>query len=118
MPTFAELFCQQRGVSADRYVQTMFSCALHRRARLFAPLIKVLDSDYFSPDYELIRGVGQLTSSRGLKDELHGFYSHPRNRGFWREQLRMRVSVGRVTRLIRETFPESIPPFATGDRQP
>ena len=110
MPTLKEKFCSHYGVGSDLYADAMFWRCLHRRALLLVPLIRLCARDYFSPDRELVRGVGRLTSAAGLGEELANFYSNPDNQGFVRRRLRLRVSVGRLSRIVYRLFAEESPP--------
>lgn len=69
------------------------------------PFIRLVDDDYFSADYDLIRGVGRITKASDLADELADFYSHPRNHTFARRRLGLRVSVGRLSHIVHEVLP-------------
>lgn len=123
MPTFAELYCQRHAISPDRYMASMFWRCLHRRTWLFVPFIKLVSPDYFAADYELIRDVGRLTRATGLTEDLADFHSHPYNRSFARQRLRLRVSVRLVTKEVHRLLPgraqpdfyDSAKPFA-GER--
>lgn len=134
MPTLAELYCAHYRVQADRFVSSMFWRCLHRRAWIFVPLLKLLRSDYFEPDRELIRDVGRLTRANGLTEDLADFHTHPLNRGFLRRRLGLRVSVRRLTREVHHLLPgrasatfydsakpfadKSAPPAATAEKPP
>ncbi len=117
MPTFAELFCERYRVAPENFSRAVFWRCLHRRTWLLVPLLR-LDSDYFAPDLDLIRDIGRLTRASGLPEDLADFYSHPRNNGFLHRRLRLRLSVGRVTRLVHQVFAEAKlpapPPVNTG----
>ena len=105
MVTFAEKFCADVRVTPDRYEAALFWRCLHRRALPFAGLIRWLAPAYFEPDLELIRGVGRLTSADDLDAELDDFYSHRGNHGFARRRLRIRLSIGRLSKLVYRLLP-------------
>ncbi|MBI4625606.1 MAG: hypothetical protein HY736_20600 [Verrucomicrobia bacterium] len=105
MATFSELFCQRHHIAPERFVRAMFWRCLHRRTWIFVPFIRLVDDDYFSADYDLIRGVGRITKASDLADELADFYSHPRNHTFARRRLGLRVSVGRLSHIVHEVLP-------------
>lgn len=105
MATFAELYCQQRGIPPDRYLASMFWRCLHRRTWPLVRLIRMVAPDYFTADYDLIRDVGHLTRATGLTEDLADFHSHPYNRSFARRRLRLRVSVRRVTNEVHRLLP-------------
>ena len=113
MPTFAELFCERYCVSPDHYARAVFWRCVHRRALVFVPILRLLSPDYFAPDFELIRDAGRLTRASGLHDDLADFYSHPRNVGFVRRRLRLRISIGRLTRLVNTVMPPRSAPSAS-----
>lgn len=104
MPTFAELFCERHRVRPDDFVHVVFRRCLHRRTWVCVPLLRLLRRDYFAADYELIRDVGRLTHARGLGNDLADYYSHPGNIGFLRRRLKLRLSIGRVTRLVHSVL--------------
>lgn len=105
MATFAEQFCERRGVPPDRYVDAMFWRCLHRRAWPVAPVLRWLAPDFFAPDLELVRGLGRMSSAAALNEEIADFYAHPHNRGFAKRRLRLRLSVRRVKREVYGVFP-------------
>ena len=118
VPNFSELFCQRYDVSPERYVDAMFWRCLHRRVWPLVPLFRLSAQDYFAADYDLIRAVGQLTTADDLPADLAEFQFHPGNQGFARRQLRLRVSAGRVTRLVREMLPSKARHPAIGTAPP
>ena len=83
----------------------MFRLCLHPRAWLFLPVLGLVAPEYFSADYDLIRDVGRLTRANGLAEELADYRWHPRNRSFLRQQLRIRLSVRRLTREVHRLLP-------------
>ncbi len=105
MATFAELYCQQRGIPPERFMRSLFWRCLHRRTWLLVPLLKLCSRDYFSADYDLIRDVGRLTRANGLTEDLADFHTHPRNIGFARHRLRLRLSVRRITKEVHRLLP-------------
>ena len=114
MPTFAELFCERYGVSPDHYERAVFWRCVQRRALIFVPLVRLFSPDYFAADFELIRDAGRLTKASALHDDLADFYSHPSNVGFARRRLRLRISVGRLTRLVNTVLPPRVAPVGRG----
>lgn len=69
------------------------------------PFLRALNHDFFSPDRDLILGVGRITKASDLADELADFYSHPLNQSFIRRRLGLRLSVGRLSRVVHELLP-------------
>lgn len=100
MRTLAEIFCERYHVAPEEFSSEMLKRCFYPQARLLAPVIGRMSREYFAPDRELVRGIGLLQSATGLHDELVDHYGHPRNRGFCRRQLRVRISVRRVSHWV------------------
>jgi hypothetical protein len=118
MATFEEKFCEQYRVARDRYADAMFWRCLHRRTWLLAAVIRMIGTEYFAADYDLIRGVGRLSTADGLDDELDNFYSHLGNHGFFRRRLRMRISVRRLITIVHALLPGGSTPPRNFDSRP
>ena len=73
-----------------------------------------MNRDYYSADFEFIRGVGDLRSRRDFRNEAAEFHYHPGNRGFFRTVLRMRVSSHRLQSVFEREFGSTptTPPMA------
>jgi hypothetical protein len=99
MKTFRELYCERYGVAFDKFERHLVWRALHWQARPFFWL-RGLNADYYSADFEFVRGVGELRSRREFRNEAAEFHYHPANRGFFRTILRMRVSSHRLQTLF------------------
>jgi hypothetical protein len=107
MSTFAERFCKFYGVQPDDYARTVFRLTAYRGARILAPLLRLLNPDYFACDYSFIRNVGALQRPEDLIDEIRYYFWHPWNRGLLRRTLRLRVSAGRMTKLTALVMTEA-----------
>jgi len=103
-PRLAELFCARHGVAPASCQNEIFRRTLYPRARLLAPLLTFLNPKHFDSDFEFIQGVAQLRSREKLADEIDYFCGHPRNQGFWREVLSLRISIRRMEKLVEATF--------------
>jgi hypothetical protein len=110
-PDFAQLFCAQYGVSRQAYRAAVFRRTLYPHARPVHLLIRWANPDYFGADDDFVEGVGRIGSRREFTLEADEFTHHPQNRGFWRRTVRIRVSVGRMRRLVEHVFAESRAPF-------
>lgn len=99
MKTFRELYCERRGIPADRFERELVNRSLHWQARPVYWLLS-LNKQYTSPDYDFVRGVGDLHRWREFHDEAVDYHHHPRNRGFLRTVLRLRVSSRRLQNLL------------------
>jgi len=99
MKTFRERYCERHGIDAERFERELVFRSLHRRALPFYWLLG-MNREYTSPDYDFVRGVGDLRQWREFRDEAAGFHYHPHNRGFLRAVLRLRVSTQRLQRVL------------------
>jgi hypothetical protein len=101
MATFAEKFCARHNLDPEKYEAVAFKRALYPAARWLRPVL-VLKADYFAADREFIRGVGRLTRSSNFDSEAQNFLYHPNNRGFLRHVFKLRASVRRLSRMVRD----------------
>lgn len=99
MRTFRELYCERRGIAADRFERELVNRSLHWQAWPVYWLLG-LNREYSSPDYDFVRGVGDLRRWREFRNEAVEYHYHPRNRGFFRTVLRLRVSVHRLQGIL------------------
>ncbi|MDR1284456.1 MAG: hypothetical protein LBK99_27135 [Opitutaceae bacterium] len=120
--TFAELYCEQRGIPAEKFEPVIFRRALYPHARCLHRLISILAPDYFAADHDIVRATGRLRRVRDFAVETAEFTCHPANTGSLRRTFRVRLSTGRLRALLRQTLhpahPEAddtrtTPPFAT-----
>ncbi len=121
-PTFAESYCVKHGLAPASFAEDALRHALYPHARLFLPLCRIFSSNHFAADLDLVRAAGVLRRVRDLGDEITDFNHHPANCGFWRVQLRLRISTQRLRTLMRATLPrkpadllESNPPYEQPD---
>ena len=114
--TFGELFCERYHLPPESYVREMLRRTLYPRARMVAPFIRFFSPGFFDADRDFIRGVGLIRRAEDLGDEVTGFHLHPRNRGFLRRALKIRVSCQRVSRVVGKVLSPggSAPPGAAG----
>ena len=87
----------------DRFEQAVVWRALHWQARPFFWLRK-LGSDYYSADFDFVRGVGELRHRRDYRNEAAEFHYHPGNRNFLRRFLRLRVSSHRLQVIFEQVI--------------
>lgn len=112
MKTFRELYCAQHRLPLDRFESELVGRSLHRHAWPIYWLLG-LNRDYTSPDYEFVRGVGELRNRREFRNEAAEYHYHPHNRGMLRSILKLRVSTHRLQRIFEEEIEEhgSRPPM-------
>jgi hypothetical protein len=112
--TFAGKFCSMNDVPAGRYAEAVLRLSLYPAARILKPVL-ALRAGYFAPDLEFISCVGRIRRMRDLGPETDAYILDPRNRGFLRRTLRLRVSAARLHRLARLTLRTgSAQPFQAG----
>jgi hypothetical protein len=100
---FSALFCERFRCRPSEFEELAFRKCLHRRALLFAPIIRKVVPTYFEPDFMLIRYLGQAVGQREAMMELSAFTENSNARGgFARKDLRIRVSTRRTAKLLRE----------------
>jgi len=114
--TFGELFCERYHVPPESYAREMLRRTLYRRARMIAPAIRFFSPNFFDADLDFARGVGLIRRAEDLGGEVTEFHLHPRNRGFLRCGLKLRVSCQRVSSLVGAVMSpgRSAPPGAAG----
>ena len=112
MKNFRELYCTQHRIPLDAFERDVVDRSLHRHAKPFYWLLG-LNRDYTSPDFEFVRGVGELRNRRDFRNEAAEFHYHPHNRGLLRSVLRLRVSSHRLQRIFEAEIEEhgSRPPM-------
>lgn len=110
--TFAELYCEQHGLSIDAYARTVLRKTLYWHARPLAPLINFVSSEYFAPDRDFVEDVGRLRHYHEFIGCGLDFSHHPENRGFLRSVLRLRVSTEKMRVLAKSLLraKEASPP--------
>jgi hypothetical protein len=106
LATFAEKFCARHNLVPEKYEEVAFKRALYPVARILRPLL-MLKADYLTADREFIQGVGRLTRLGSFQSNVDDYLYHPRNRGFLRRGLKLRVSVSRLSRMVQDAFRES-----------
>jgi hypothetical protein len=102
--TFAERYCECRGVPASEYHQRVFRETLYPQTRPLVQLLRLFNRRYFVADFEFVEDAGHLTSLAEFSLTMGSYVEHPDNRGLLRRQLRLRVSAGRMLQLMREVF--------------
>ncbi len=83
----------------------MFRKCLYWHARWLVPVVRKLKPDFFAEDYKFIRYLGAATGVRDADVDVLNFRDvNLGNSGFWRTDLRIRVSGRRASRLVHELF--------------
>ena len=102
---FQVLFCQRFKCPASEYEARAFRQCLYWHARLLAPVVRMLKPDFFAADFKFIRYLGEVTDLQEATVDLLNFRDMTLSkRGFWRTDLKIRVSGRKASRLARELF--------------
>lgn len=101
---FYESFCERHALSFADYEEAMMARCLYPHARALRPLIKLVAPGYFTPDLDFIRSVGVLRNRREFRHEVEDFVTSLERARFWREVLRLRVSVDRVRHELEASW--------------
>jgi hypothetical protein len=114
--TFGELFCERYHLPPESYVREMLRRTFYPRALIIVPVIRFFSPGFFDADRDFVRRVGLIRRMEDLGDEVTEFHLHPRNRGFLRRALKIRVSCQRMSRVVGEVMNPgaSAPPGAAG----
>jgi hypothetical protein len=114
LKTFRELYCEQHQLPFEKFERHLVFRCLHWQAKPLWWLL-FMNREYYSADFEFVRGVGDLRQRRGFRNEAAEFHYHPANRGFLRTVLRMRVSTQALQRLFEQVIVagNSRPPMPT-----
>lgn len=100
-PTFRERYSQHWSIPPSEFEEHLFSRALYFHARLARLMLR---RDFFAPDREFLRNVGDIRSRRYFHAEAGEFHDMPENGTFLRRWLRLRVSAERTRNLMEECW--------------
>ena len=103
--TFAECLCERMRIFPDQYEEFVMNRCLYRQALVFRPLLLRYNRNFFAPDMDFVRRIGNVRRREDLLRELDEFFYHPRNGNWLRRRFTLRVSCRRVVALIREVMP-------------
>ena len=113
MRTFADLFCEQHQLAPEEFTDAVFRRCLFRRAWVVAPVILLLNRDYFAEDFEFVARIGRVTTVAQLREKLKGFRLHPWHEPFLR-RLKIRVSGRRAAALVTAAWQATAPMPSVG----
>lgn len=99
------LFCEEHHCPPAEFEERAFRACLYWRARILAPLIRLIWPGYFDTDFELIRYLAETPGRRDAMNELAAYMEVNDTRGsFARRVLRIRISSRTTSRLIERLF--------------
>ena len=99
LSTFREKYCAACGCDREAFAARLFWRCLHRHALPLAPIIAVVQPDYFARDRELIALAGKARTMRELNEEIRLYVDDARNYRWWPRQARVRRSTRRLRRI-------------------
>ena len=67
------LFCEEHGCPTAEFEERAFRACLYWRARILAPLIRLIWPGYFNPDFEFIRYLAETPGRRDAMNELAAY---------------------------------------------
>src|SRR5579862_5449682 len=97
---FKSLFCERFGCPPEEYEERAFRKFLYWHAKLLAPVVRLVNRDFFKDDFQFIRYLGEAADSRQAKVDVLDFKDLDRKH--WRllhSGLNIRVS-GRKARRV------------------
>jgi hypothetical protein len=99
------LFCEEHGCAPAEFEERAFRACLYWRARILAPLIRLVWPNYFNTDFEFIRYLAETPGRRDAMNELAAYEeANDARGGFARRVLRIRVSSRKTSLLIERLF--------------
>ena len=102
------LFCARFRCSPEEYEERAFVKCLPWYARILAPLLRKLKSDFFAEDFRFLRYLGTTTGGRDVNSEVIAFQDKNRAKGnFIRTGFRLRVSGRKAAALAQDLFSEA-----------
>ncbi len=107
MKTFEEHYCEATGCSAEEFPRRIFWSCLHRHALPVAPVILLVNSEYFAADRELIAEVRKAQKMNQVWEEVRQYFVSPKHEGMLRRKANIRLSARRLINLARSHLPSS-----------
>src|SRR5207247_622760 len=105
MKSLQEAYCTATGCPAAKFRARIFRRCLSSVTWLMTPLLGGINSDYFSADRDLIAQIGRAGNMERVREEVRDYFHDPRNRGWLRGRLKLRLSTSRLRAVAREYLP-------------
>jgi hypothetical protein len=114
-PDFMSLFCEQNRCPLSEFEERAFRACLYWRARILAPIIRLLWPRYFDRDFALIRYLAKCRSRRNAINELAAYMeANSDSGGFPRKLLHIRISARKASALVGRVFEQRREPVDDG----
>ena len=105
------LFCQRFHCDSAEFEERAFRECLYWHARLLAPLLRWVRPGFFDKDLKFIRYLGAATDWVEAKVDINNFcLANIGDPSLGRQDLRLRVSGRKASRLARELLPPPLVP--------
>ena len=102
------LFCERFKCSPEEYEELAFRKCLPWYARILAPVIRLINANFFAEDFKFIRYLGTATGGREVNSEVLSFQDANRSKGgLLRMGLHLRVSGRKAANLAQQLFSEA-----------
>ncbi|MFY8217012.1 MAG: hypothetical protein ACOVMP_10490 [Chthoniobacterales bacterium] len=99
--TFKAIYCERYSVPAARFDESLFWRAIRWYALPLVFVVKIVNANYFRPDYEFIRAVGSCEIMDDVRAEVAAFRWECGISSPLRRRLRLRVSTSRIAKLAK-----------------
>ncbi len=106
MPNFREIYCEQHRCTPAQFSRKVFWACLYHHAKIVAPLLLLVNYDFFSADRTLISSAAEATNMKRIRDDVREFFWDSTNSGWLRRRLNIRMSGQRLKNLARRYLPE------------
>lgn len=105
---FRSLFRERFNCPDPQYEERALGKCLYWHAKLLSPLLLRVRPEFFAPDFNFIRYLGEATRMQEVRADAAGFReTNLARRSFWRTTVRIRVSGRKATRLAQELFSDA-----------
>ncbi|MCF3649237.1 hypothetical protein [Synoicihabitans lomoniglobus] len=104
METFRSLYCAQHHLPSKAYPHAALRACLRWPGRLMYWPLRVLASDFFASDLDLIHNVGRLTTPYDLSLDITEYRYHPFNQSRLRRTFGLCISTSTLRRIVFHTF--------------
>lgn len=103
---FRDAYCQKYGCTPEAFEKRLFWHSLHTLAKPIAPLVLMLNRDFFQPDFEAIKHLGNSTNRLNFVSELDAFfYQNRTSKSAFRGLLKLRISGKKLMAMYQDVWP-------------
>ncbi|MGC8743567.1 MAG: hypothetical protein ACP5T0_06795 [Verrucomicrobiia bacterium] len=99
-----EIFCDYFKCPPEKYEERLFWLCVRPNVVFIAKILWIFYRRIFYGDLEMLRQLGRTSNTREIKYELESFRHYNPPRGFFRRDLKVRVSGRRLLRIASKLF--------------